>query len=46
MVCEVQLYGIEELLVGIARELRPALTLGNPPFGTFSDGAHVSRPRP
>jgi hypothetical protein len=45
MVCEVQLNGIEELLVGLARELRPALTLGDPPFA-FSDGAHWSRPRP
>jgi hypothetical protein len=45
MVCEVQLYGIEERLVRFARELRPALTLGDPPFA-FSDGAHWSRPRP
>lgn len=28
MVCEVQLHGIEELLVGFACELRPALTFG------------------
>ena len=46
MMCEVQLYGIEEILVRIARELRPALTLSNPSCGTFSDGAHASTPRP
>jgi hypothetical protein len=45
MVREVQLNGVEEVLVGIARESRPALTLGNPPF-PFSDGAHWSRPSP
>jgi hypothetical protein len=43
MVCKVQLYDIEELLVGSARELRPALALGDPPLA-FSDGAHWSRP--
>ena len=45
MVCEMQLHGIEELLVGFARELRPALALGDPPLA-FSDGAHWSQPLP
>ena len=43
MVCEVQLNGIEEILIGIARELRPALALGYPPR-PFSHGAHWPRP--
>jgi hypothetical protein len=29
---EVQLDGVEEVLVRIARELRPALALSNPPL--------------
>ena len=29
---EMQLDGIEEVLVGIASESRPALTFGNPPL--------------
>lgn len=29
---EMQLNGIEEVLVGIARESRPALAVGNPPL--------------
>jgi hypothetical protein len=29
---EVKLDGIEEVLVGIARESRPALAMGNPPL--------------
>ncbi len=45
MVREMQLHGIEELLVGFTRELRPALALGNPPLA-FSDGAHWSQPLP
>jgi hypothetical protein len=45
MVCQVQLNGTEELLIGIARESRPALTLSDPMFA-LSDGAHRSRPRP
>lgn len=32
MVCEVLLDRIEELLVGAACELRPALAVGNPPL--------------
>src|SRR4051794_25316911 len=31
VVCEVQLNGVKELLIGIACEYRPALTIGNPP---------------
>lgn len=45
MVCEMQLYGVEELLVRSTRELRPALALGDPPLA-FSDGAHWSQPPP
>lgn len=45
MVCEMQLHGVEELLVRSTRELRPALALGDPPLA-FSDGAHWSQPAP
>src|SRR5438270_10669923 len=45
VVCQVQLNGTEERLIGIARESRPALTLSDPSLA-LSDGAHRSRPRP
>jgi hypothetical protein len=41
MVCEVSLHRIEELLIAVSRESRPALAVGNPsvPFG---DHGHMA----
>jgi hypothetical protein len=41
VVCEVSLHRIEELLVRIARELRPALASSDPPL-PFADRRHVT----
>lgn len=45
VMCEMLLNGIEEELIGIAHELRPALALGYPPVPA-NHGAHLSRPLP
>jgi len=45
MMCEVQLNGLEELTIGFARELRPALTLGYAPL-PFDGCHHRSQPLP
>jgi hypothetical protein len=39
VVCEVSLHCIEEVLIGLSRELRPALAVGDPPV-PFVDRGH------
>jgi hypothetical protein len=42
VVCEVSLHRVEELLVRIARELRPALALSDPTLPLpFADRCHL-----
>jgi hypothetical protein len=41
VMCEVSLGRIEELLLGIAREARPALAVGDPAM-PFGDSGHMA----
>jgi hypothetical protein len=41
MMCEVPLSRVEELLLGIASEARPALAIGDPPV-PFRDFGHLA----